>query len=67
MNTPPKTGWNASLRAGLLAAMTVLTGCGSLSQPLHDLTHPFGPSAHEESVRKQAEADSFPDAKHVGL
>jgi hypothetical protein len=67
VNTPPKTGWNACAGAGLLAAMTLLAGCGSLSGPLHDLAHPFGPSAHDEAIRKQAEADSFPDAKHAGL
>jgi hypothetical protein len=61
------TGWKAYVRAGLLAAMTLSAGCGALSQPLHDLTHPFGPSARDEAIRQQAEADSFPDAKRAGL
>jgi hypothetical protein len=47
--------------------MTLLAGCGALGEPLQALMHPFAPSAHDDAIRKQAEADSFPDAKHAGL
>jgi hypothetical protein len=64
---PPKINWNGFLKAGLLAALMLPAGCGSVSAPLQSVSHPFGPSAHDEAIRKQAEADSFPDAKHAEL
>ena len=67
VNAPSSSDWKAWARVGLLALMTLLAGCGALGEPLQALMHPFAPSAHDDAIRKQAEADSFPDAKHAGL
>jgi len=47
--------------------MTLLAGCGAVAQRVQDATHSFEPGAHEEAIRKQAQADSFPDARNAGL
>jgi hypothetical protein len=67
VNIPPKTTGIGFLKAGLLAAMTLLAGCGACPEPLHRVSHPFGPSGRDEAIRKQAEADSFPNARQAGL
>jgi len=41
--------------------------CTTLPGPLKWLPAPFGESAKNQALRKQAEADSFPTAKQAGL
>ncbi len=54
------------LRAAIVVAPAVLfLGCSAAPGPLTSL-FPFG-SSHDAQLRRQVEADSFPNAKSVGL
>jgi hypothetical protein len=54
------------LRGATVAGLTLLlVGCSDVPGPLKRLS-PLGHS-QDESLRKQVEADSFPNAKKVGL
>ena len=53
--------------AAMLGAVLLAAGCSALPGPLKKLPGPFGRNSADESLRKQAEADSFPTAKQAGL
>ena len=55
------------LCAAMLGAVLLATGCSLLPEPLKKLPGPLGRNSSDESLRKQAEADSFPTAKQAGL
>jgi hypothetical protein len=56
------------LRKTTAVGLTFLCmGCTALPGPLKKLPTPFGPSAKEQALRKQVEADSFPTARQAGL
>ena len=53
--------------AAMLGAVLLAAGCSLLPGPLKKLPGPLGRNSADESLRKQAEADSFPTAKQAGL
>jgi hypothetical protein len=55
------------LRAAMLGVVLLAAGCSALPGPLKRLPGPFSRKSADESLRKQAEADSFPTAKQAGL
>jgi len=55
------------LCAAMFGAVLLAAGCSLLPGPLKKLPGPFGRNSADESLRKQAEADSFPTAKQAGL
>ena len=55
------------LCAAMLGTVLLATGCSLLPGPLKKLSGPLGRNSSDESLRKQAEADSFPTAKQAGL
>jgi len=57
----------ALLYAAMLGVVLLAAGCSLLPGPLKKLPGPFGRNSADESLRKQAEADSFPTAKQAGL
>jgi hypothetical protein len=54
------------MAAGMLAAALLLAGCASEGLP-EKPSLPFGKNARDESIRKQAQSDSFPTAQQAGL
>lgn len=55
------------LCGAMLGVVLLAAGCSLLPGPLKKLPGPFGQKSADESLRKQAEADSFPTAKQAGL
>ena len=53
-------------RTTAVSLMLLLTGCAAASGPLPGLA-PLGGPLHDQSLRKQVEADSFPAAQKAGL
>ncbi len=51
-----------TLFAAALAVTALSAGCAAPGA-----LWPFGPSARDQALRKQVEADPFPSAKQVGL
>ena len=55
------------LCGAMLGVVLLAAGCSALPGPLKRLPGPFSRKSADESLRKQAEADSFPTAKQAGL
>jgi len=62
-----RIGVASLLCAAMFGAVLLAAGCSLLPGPLKKLPGPFGRNSADESLRKQAEADSFPTAKQAGL
>jgi hypothetical protein len=65
-NATNRSCFTRLIAAGLIGAALFSAGCASESMPGQS-SLPFGKNARDESIRKQAQSDSFPKAKQAGL
>jgi hypothetical protein len=65
-NASNRRRFSRLIAAGLFGAALSLAGCASEGLPAKS-SLPFAKNARDESIRKQAQSDSFPKAKQAGL
>jgi hypothetical protein len=53
--------------AGVVGAAMLLAGCNAAEGPQKKPLLPFSKNARDESIRQQAQSDSFPTARQAGL
>ena len=55
------------IAAGAVGAALLLSGCHTAEGPEKKPLLPFSKNARDESIRQQAQSDSFPTAQQAGL